>query len=162
TGRMGGRPHFDADPSRTYLNFDDGLNRVSLGDGARTLLLRVTGAGWYFAEGRAPVDDLQLSPDGRWALAQTAQQLHLLAMPDGEGRTIDLADPGVAHRRLTSVGADFFGWSDGGRTLHWAIGSTWYRRPLDGVRTQPAQAPSPEADEPRAGVDGVERFPAVC
>src|SRR5690606_21725241 len=125
TGRMGGRPHFDADPSRTYLNFDDALNRVAHDRGARALPLRVTGPGWYLAEGRAPVDELQLSPDGRWVLAQIAQQLHLLALPDDEGRTRDLADPGVAQRKLTSVGADFFGWSDGGRTLHWAVGSTW-------------------------------------
>src|SRR5690606_789734 len=86
---------------------------------------------------------------------------HLLALPDDEGRTLDLADPGVAHRKLTSVGADFFGWSDGGRTLHWAVGSTWYRRPLAGVRTQPADAPSADADDPRDGVDGVQAFAAV-
>lgn len=149
-GRMGGRPHFDGDRSRLYLNFDDGLNRVALADGTRTLLLRVTGPGWYFAEGRAMVDDLQLSPDGRWVLAQIAQQLHLLAMPDDEGRTLDLAAPGVVHRRLTSVGADFFGWSEGGRSLHWALGSTWYRRPLDPVHLPPDAAA--DADGPGAGV----------
>lgn len=160
-GRMGGKPHFDADRSRVHVNFGDGLNRVAMDGSGHRLLLQVTGPGWYFAEGRAPVDDLRLSPDGRWALAQIAQQLHLLALPDGEGRTLDLADPGVAHRKLTSVGADFFGWSDGGRTLHWTVGSTWYRRARDAVRTYPADAPSMHADDPRDGIDGVQAFHAI-
>ena len=43
------------------LLFDDGLNLVSLADGRR-LMLQVTGPGYYFQPGRAPVDDLRLAP----------------------------------------------------------------------------------------------------
>ena len=39
----------------------------------------------------------------------------------------------MRHRKLTSVGADFFGWTDGGRGIGWALGTTWYRRPLAGI-----------------------------
>ncbi|HRP86975.1 MAG TPA: amidohydrolase family protein [Gammaproteobacteria bacterium] len=161
SGRLGGRPHFDGDASRVHVLSGGGLERVALDGSGQDTVLQVTGPGWYFAAGRAPVDDLRISPDGRWALAQIAQQLHLLAMPEDAGGTLDLAAPGVAHAKLTTVGADFFGWSDGGRTLHWAVGSTWYRRPLDGVRTHPADAPSMAVDMPVDGRDGVQAFAAV-
>ena len=142
SGRMGGIPHFvTADPGHVYLNFGDGLNRVALDGSGREAVVTVKGPGWYFVEGSVPVDDLRISPDGEWLLAQVAQQLHLLAMPedDGGATVIELADPRVFHRKLTAVGADFFGWADGGRAITWAVGSTFHRRPLDSV-TGPRQA----------------------
>src|SRR6266436_9523025 len=97
------------------------------------MLVGVTGPGWYFAEGRAQADDLRVSPDGRWVLAQIAQQLHLLQMPE-PGKTIDVAQADSGHRKLTGTGADFFGWADRGRTITWALGSHFYRVPLDAPR----------------------------
>jgi Tol biopolymer transport system component len=132
-GTVGGVPHFGPDPTRVALLFDNGLNLVSLADGKRDLLLQVTGPGYYFQPGRAPVDDLRLSPDGQWVLAQIAQQLHLLEVPTKPGAAIDVDAPGVRHRRLTDVGADFLQWSADGRTIGWGIGSSWYRRPLADV-----------------------------
>jgi hypothetical protein len=67
----------------------------------------------------APADDSRISPDGHWVLALVAQQLHLVAAP-APGETLDLSHPGVAHRRITDVGADFFEWADGGKTITWA------------------------------------------
>ncbi|GIL39085.1 amidohydrolase family protein [Roseiterribacter gracilis] len=149
-GNMGGVPHFGPDPARVALLFNNGLNLVSLADGKRQLLLQVTGPGYYFSPGRAPVQDLRLSPDGKTVLAQIAQQLHLLELPAKLGTTIDLAAPGVRHRRLTDVGADFLQWSADGRTIGWAIGSSWFRRPLAGVALRRAgEAPgAPDVGTP--------------
>ena len=128
---MGGVPHFSAaHPSSVQLLFDDGLNSVALDGSGRAALIQVTGPGYYFLTGRVSVDDLRLSPDGKWVLAQVAQQLHLLKMPAAAGETLDVADAGIEHRKLTSVGADFLQWSDDGAKIAWAVGSTWYRRPL--------------------------------
>jgi len=55
---------------------------VGLDGSGDRLLVGVTGPGWYFAEGRAQADDLRVSPDGHWVLAQIAQQLHLLKVPE--------------------------------------------------------------------------------
>ncbi|WP_160299223.1 amidohydrolase family protein [Sphingomonas sp. SRS2] len=147
-GVLGGVPHFGPDPSRVAVLFDDGLNLVALDGSGRTLLAQVTGPGYYFLSGRASVDDLRLSPDGKWLLAQVAQQLHLLEMPAAAaGKTFDIARPPARHRRLTDVGADFLQWSADGKVIGWAIGSTWFRRPLAdialdaaGVRPRGAEA----------------------
>lgn len=129
-GLMGGTPHFGSDPAQVFLSFSDGVHAVRLDGSGDRLLVGVTGPGWYFAEGRAQADDLRVSPDGHWVLAQIAQQLHLLEMPS-PGKTLDVAQAGAGHRKLTEIGADFFGWADRGRTITWALGSHFYRVPLD-------------------------------
>ncbi|MGN6499830.1 MAG: amidohydrolase family protein, partial [Tsuneonella sp.] len=131
SGQIGGTPHFLADGT-LLLNRPDGVYRVS--DGAK--LVSVAGPNWYFAEGPAQADDLRVSPDGRHALAQFAQQLHLvtLARP---GEEIDLSREPAGHEQLSDVGADFFGWSADGRTIYWSVGSTLFERALaDGPVTQ--------------------------
>ncbi len=129
-GNMGGVPHFSVDHARVNLLFDDGLNAVALDGAGRQKLIQVTGPGYYFLSGRADVDDLRLSPDGKWLLAQVAQQLHVLKMPMAAGETVDMDSTTIEHRKLTSVGADFLQWSDDGAKIAWAVGSTWYRQPL--------------------------------
>lgn len=129
-GNMGGTPHFGSSPDTVLLSFADGINAVKLDGSGQRSLFNVTGPGWYFAEGRASADDIRISPDGRHALIQIVQQLYLIAVPP-PGQTVDLATPGIVQRKLTDVGADFYGWADGGLTITWAIGSTFYRQALD-------------------------------
>lgn len=140
-GVMGGVPHFGPDRSKVAMLFDDGLNLVALDGSGRSLIAQVTGPGYYFLPGRVPVDDLRLSPDGHWLLAQIAQQLYLFEVPATPGQTFDIARPPARHRRLTDVGADFLQWSADGRTVNWAIGSTWFRRPLADIALDAAGAP---------------------
>ncbi|MBV9527483.1 MAG: PD40 domain-containing protein [Sphingomonas sp.] len=145
-GSMGGTPHFGPDGAEVLMLFDDGLNAVKLDGSGRRLLVQVTGPGYYFLPGRAPVDDLRLSPDGQWLLAQTAQQLFLIGRPAKDGTTIDLASPGVPHRKLTEVGADFFQWGSDGRSIGWGLGSSWFSRPLADVHLLPPNSESATAD----------------
>lgn len=154
-GSMGGTPHFGPDSSEVEILFDDGLNAVKLDGGGRRLLVQVTGAGYYFQPGRAAADDLRLSPDGKFVLAQIAQQLYVLARPATDGTTIDLANPGVEHRKLTEVGADFSQWSSDGRSIGWAIGSSWFSRPLAGVKLL-----APGSSDRTVGVGRPERWNA--
>ena len=155
SGVMGGTPHFTTDPRAVLLSRSDGVNAVHMDGSGRKLLVNVIGPGWYFAEGRAQADDVRISPDGRWALAQIAQQLHLIELP-APGSTIDLAHPGVRHRKLTDVGADYFGWADGGQTITWTVGSTFHRRILADVALDPPTIARPS----EADVGGTS-FPAV-
>jgi Amidohydrolase family/WD40-like Beta Propeller Repeat len=151
-GMMGGTPHFGADSKIVYLNFDDGLHEVRLDGSGDRMLVKVTGPGWYYVEGRAPADDLRVSPDGQWVLAQFAQQLHVLKMPP-PGTITDIAQAGNFHRQLTDAGADFFAWGNGGRSITWALGSTFYRRSLAAL-SGPTEAFKAVVELPRAVVRG--------
>tara|TARA_R110001599_G_scaffold9678_3_gene47996 strand:- start:6080 stop:9376 length:3297 start_codon:yes stop_codon:yes gene_type:complete len=133
SGRIGGTPHFRGRPDEVLVNTEAGIEAVSLVDGARERVTEAVGPNWYFAPGSAGADDLRVSPDGHWALAQIAQQLHLYKLDDGSQERFDLSAPSGPHVQLTEIGADYFGWSANGQSLHWAVGATYYRLPLDEV-----------------------------
>lgn len=135
SGAFAGPAHFVTGEARIYLYGSQGM--ISLGpDGSdRRTEFRVEGLPYYFQEGRMPVHDLRLSPDGRHALAVHWSQLYLLRVKRGDDDTtiIDLTDDAAGQRRITRVGADFADWSTDGESFGWAVGSTWYRRPLSSV-----------------------------
>ena len=162
SGLMSGDPQFTGERGRVFLNTDSGLDSIALdGSGDRKTVLSALGLGYYFLDHLVPPDELRISPDGRWALAMDNQQLHLVAMPAAKDAAtpIDLTSPSVPHRKLTSVGADFIGWADGGRTITWAVGATFYRRPLAQVALDAPGEPS-RGDRPIAGQAGVQAFHA--
>ncbi|HMB60717.1 MAG TPA: amidohydrolase family protein [Xanthomonadales bacterium] len=160
-GQLGGKPGFTSKADTVYINTAKGLTAVNLVDGSQNPVLQVLGPGWYFSEGPAPVDDLKISPDGRWALAQIAQQLHLLEVPAGGAAEVNLTDPQVSFRKLTEVGADFFDWAEGGKSITWAVGSTWYRRPFESVELKPPGSAERDADSPRRPGSNTQSYEAV-
>jgi hypothetical protein len=155
-------PQFTHERGTVYLNFHDGLYSVDLAGRGRRRVVQVKGPGLYFQEGTFPVDDLKISPDGKWALAQIVQQLHLVAVPDPEknDRTVELGTSTRDHVKLTTVGADFFAWADEGKTITWALGSSFYRRPLARVAiNQPPQLGGPQNQEGTEAFDAVVELP---
>ncbi|WP_175597344.1 amidohydrolase family protein [Peristeroidobacter soli] len=157
TGTFGGKPHFAAGPNLVYVRQAAGLSSIDLVSGEIKPAVNVQGPNWYFAESLAQVDDSRLSPDGKWVLAIIAQQAHVVAAPRPE-ETVDLLNPGREHRRITDVGADFIEWSRDGKSVTWAVGSTFYRRAFADIRLNAASSPSWNADVPKRGIDS---FPAV-
>ncbi len=152
-----GKPHFTGDPERIFLYFAStfGMNPkhglVSLRfDGTdRREHLQLTGPGPYFAEEPVGADDMRVSPDGRWALARVGNQLYLVAVPPvgGAAPKVNIEKPAVPLKKLTNMGADYFGWSDDGKTIAWAIGSTLFRRALDSVVFDPPKPPKKEEED---------------
>lgn len=130
---MGQRPTFTAEPDAVYLQTDFGLSRIDLKSGSRKDIVEVDGPGWYFQDGPVSVDALRLSPDGKWIACLVAQQLHVVAMPADGRKVIDLSDPKLEHRRITSAGADFFEWSKDGQTITYALGSRFYTQKLSDI-----------------------------
>jgi imidazolonepropionase-like amidohydrolase/Tol biopolymer transport system component len=149
--------HVSAEPGSVLVQGPTGVSSLRLaGDGIRPLLQVRTRSPSQYVEGPVPVEAIRISPSGDWALAKAASQLHLLAVPPANGSeppVIDLADPSVAHRRLTRVGADYFAWADGGRTITWSLGSTYYRLPLDAVTFDDTELPAAESFELVVEVD---------
>ncbi|CAN0581078.1 unnamed protein product, partial [Laminaria digitata] len=101
TGMMGGKPHF-LESGAVLLNRPDGVYRLD----DETSIASVSGPNWYFAEGPAPVDDIKVSPDGQWALAKIAQQLHLVALDQTSGKSASPLPTDLAYAKVTDVGAD--------------------------------------------------------
>ena len=124
-GTVGSRPHFATAPGTVAIMADDGLDAVDLASGARRQVARLKGPGWYFQDGSVPVDDMRLSPDGKWLLAEVAQQLFLIAAP-AAGATVDLTDPALPKRRITAGGVDYFEWNGLGG-IDWSVGSGFHR-----------------------------------
>ncbi|MCR9279794.1 MAG: amidohydrolase family protein [Pseudomonadaceae bacterium] len=150
-------PHFGPEPDRIYAYHAQGL----YGSGTSGLVsmrfdgsdqrrhVRLTGQGIYFSEGDVPATDMQISPDGRHALALHANQLHVLRLLNTHmrGVSVKLAKPVLPIARLTDVGADYARWSADGQTILWATGNKLYRRALADVEFSPSPAQSGE-DEP--------------
>ncbi len=133
SGVIGGTPQFTAQPGKVYIYFHDGLYAVAMNGSGRNRVLQANGPGFYFQEGPAPADDVKISPDGRWALAQIVQQLYLIRIPSAPDKPVTLDPPSPEVTRLTATGADFFDWAADGKTITWALGSTFYRRPLSAI-----------------------------
>lgn len=77
-----------------------------------------------------------LSPDGQWLLTSMANQLYVVALPPAstEIPVVNLTDaPKWPHAQVSRFGADYFGWADGGKTITWAVGSSFFRRSLDSI-----------------------------
>jgi Tol biopolymer transport system component len=145
SGKFGGRPNFVRDMQGVaFLFADDGLNRIDLAKGTRFQLVQVKGPGYYFVHGTVPADDIKISPDGKWLLAQVVQQVYLLPVP-AAGTTVDLTEATSPHRRLTDGGADFADWTADGR-IDWTAGPTIARlAPADTLKLTETAAATPVA-----------------
>jgi len=75
------------------------------------------------------------SPDARWLLVQDRDDAYVMAMtPAGaEGLAINLGSPSVPLRRITTEGANYVAWMDGGRTVAWSFANRFHRAPLERV-----------------------------
>ena len=142
-------PHFGPEADRIYVYSDSGLISLRYDGTDRRTIVKVVGKTWFpqpdKPEGN-PADDVRISPDGQWALAQVSNQVYLLSVPrvGGDGPTVDVFKSPVPIRKITEVGGDYMGWADHGKTIVWAEGSTFFRLPLDKIEFE---APKKEDEQ---------------
>ncbi|HET9401703.1 MAG TPA: amidohydrolase family protein [Candidatus Acidoferrales bacterium] len=136
-----GRPHFTHEKDRVYFYSREGLLSMRYDGTDRRTHLKVTGTGLYTSEGPAPADDVIASPDAHWVLAHVMNQLYVAAMPEvgGEAPTVNVNSSIVPIKKITDVGADYFSWADDGKTITWAVGSSYFRVPLSSITFEPAK-----------------------
>ena len=135
-----GAPHFASDSERIFVYSRDGLISLRYDGTDRQVHLKVTGPSRGPRPG--PASRVLLHPGGDWALAAVNNQLWVVAVPRIAGEpTVSIRNSTVPVRQITDIGADYFAWADGGNTITWAIGSTFYRRALDSIDW------TPKADE---------------
>jgi Tol biopolymer transport system component len=133
-------PHFAGDSQHVYFGAAKGMDSarkdsllsMGLDGGDQRELLSFSNPG-----AKDPYYDktFELSPDGKWALVRAREQLYVAAVPriGATGPEIEITAPPFPSARLTDIGVDYFSWADGGKTITWAIGSTFYKRPLASV-----------------------------
>ena len=147
--RGAGGPHFTHEKDRIYLYTPAGLVSLRYDGTDRRTHLQVKGQGIFFAEEPVPADDIVPSPDGQWALAHISNQLYVVAMPPvgGEAPTINTGGPSVPIKKLTDIGADYFGWADDGKTITWAVGASYFRQPLSSISFEPPKDENKEGEK---------------
>src|SRR5436190_16218939 len=147
--RGAGGPHFTNDRERIYVYTPQGLVSLRYDGTDRRTHLVVKGQGLYFFEEPVPADDIVPSPDGQWVLAHVMNQLYVIAMPvvGGEPPTVNVTSPAVPAKRLTDIGADYFAWADGGKTITWAVGASLFREPLSAISFEPPKDEKKEGEK---------------
>ena len=145
-----GRPHFTHDAERIYVYSNQGLQSFRWDGTDRRTILKVEGKSR--GPQPTPASDVRISPDGKHALAKLNEQLFLIAMPVAGGETpaIDVNSPSVPVKKLTDLGADDFQWADDGKTMTWALGSSFFRQALSTViydQTRPENADGEKKDD---------------
>jgi len=131
-------PHFGPEKDRIYVYSDAGLFSVRYDGSDRRVLIKAVGKVWFPDPSKTdgePADEIRLSPDGQWALTRISGQLYIFPVSHmgGEPPVINLDKPVLPLRKLSDVGANYMDWADGGKTITWAVGSTFFRLPLDKV-----------------------------
>ncbi len=157
-----GAPHFAGDPERIYVYSRDGLISLRYDGTDRRTHLKVTGRKNPRSPEAPAAEEVLVRPDGRWALAASANQLWVVAVPPSTGTTptVSLTGPSVPVKKITDIGADYFAWADGGETITWAIGSTFFQRPFDSIEfTSDDESDDEEAEGEDAGDEEEEDEP---
>ncbi|MEG3179311.1 amidohydrolase family protein [Sphingomonas sp. LT1P40] len=122
-GNLGRRPHFTtASPGEVHLLSDEGLVAINLTTGASRPVAKVQTQNYYFTEAPAVMDDIRISPDGKWLAAQAREQLYLLPVPADPKVSVDLAAADNPGRQVTDIGANYYDWRADG-SLIWSVGN---------------------------------------
>jgi len=147
--RGAGGPHFTHEKDRIYVYTPGGLISLRYDGTDRRTHLIVKGSGIYFADEPVPADDLVPSPDGMWVLAHVMNQLYVIAMPPvgGEPPTVSVGGPAVPLKKITDIGADYYGWADDGKTITWAVGASYFRQPLSSISFEPPKDEKKEGEK---------------
>ena len=128
-----GRPHFANMPDRVFLYSRLGLTSLRFDGSDSRVHLKVTGNTNRGPE-PPPASDVRISPDGAYALAHADTQLYLIQIGrPGDNATVNLSQPSLPVRKLTDIGADFFTWADGGKSVTWTVGSALFKLPVASI-----------------------------
>ena len=152
--------HFGDAKDRVYLYGGGNLFSVRLDGTDRRDHLKVTGAGLYFATKAVPARDMRLSPNGKYALARSQEQLQLVTVPtvNRKAQTVNVAAPSVPLKTLSDIGVDYFDWAKDGESMIWSVGSTIYTQNMADVEwVEPEEEEDKEEDakptEPDEGAE---------
>ena len=159
------RPHFGPQPERIYLQANSsaipaksasGLVSIRFDGTDRQEHLNVSGPGIYHQKSEVGAQVMTISPNGKYVLFTHASQLYLTELlPHVANQSINLQSPNLPIKKLTDVGANFFGWADS-EQLFWTVGDHLYQRKIgdiDFVKNEDVGAVKSEATPDTSAVN---------
>jgi Tol biopolymer transport system component len=154
------RPHFGPETDRIYLQTGSSDTRSLISirfDGTdRRDVLSSKGPGYSAAEETAS-EDIQISPDGHYALIQHSSQVYVAALMNTwlADQTVSIKSSALPLVKLTDVGASFVRWNTGGDVITWSAGNHFYQRPLASLDFE-VKKDDDKDEEPEEGVKDTE------
>ena len=113
------------------------------------------------------VADIVPSPDGTWVAFTSRDNVYVTALPGvltKEPPEVGLKEGAVPVYRLSDDAGGYVLWADGGKTLTWALGPTFYRLPLasaiEFARAERKKAEDKAKKEAAAKADAAAEKPA--
>lgn len=78
---------------------------------------------------------VSVAPDEKAMIVVDREDVYAMPLTEGgsEGILVNFASPAVPLRRLTTEGANYATWADGGRTIAWSFANHYYRANRDTV-----------------------------
>lgn len=133
------RPQFTSESDRIYYQLGQELMSVRFDGSDRKNHLRVTGAG-AGARDIGPAAEMRVSPDGRWLIVFFHMiRSHAYLVPISEGTTpasIDVTAEKTPAKMFGETGVDYLAWANGGKTITWAAGHSFFQQSLAAVENQ--------------------------
>ena len=154
-------PHFVRDNDRVYINdATDGLVSMRFDGTDRRLILKAkyTVPPTVQPGPEEPAYEMLMAPDGRQVLIQVHRSLYVATLPHRGGPPPTLSFDNLAGApipvvRASRFGGDFPTWSADGRTVHYAIGRSFFSHDLAAAETAPpAKASDPRPYETRIDI----------
>ena len=116
----GSEPHFGSNDDRVFMTVANAGKRQLVSTDRNGEARRV------HAEGDL-VTAYQVAPDGSaLAFRQNYEAFVMPLLPGAQAVSVDARGGALPVTRVSSGGADFIGWSQGGATLNWSIGPTLF------------------------------------
>jgi Tol biopolymer transport system component/imidazolonepropionase-like amidohydrolase len=137
----GASPHFAADPSRIYLTSPRGLTSLRLDGLDRRQVIRVTGTQSGRGPQGQPADEFRVSPDGLSAFVDLQHKHYVVPIPKAGKETVEIAiKPGgpasLPVKKMSAEGGNYLRWSADGKSVTWALGSTFYRQSVSAEKPE--------------------------
>ncbi len=105
-----------------------------------------------------PVDDVVPSPDGRWVVFTSRDNVYVTALPGvqmKEPPEVGLKEGSVPVWRLSGEAGGYVGWADGGKTITWGLGNVFHRLAVaDAIRFVEEEKKKADAKKKGAGETG--------
>ncbi|MBJ90629.1 MAG: amidohydrolase [Woeseia sp.] len=129
-------PHFGPEADRIYMTDSGTLFSTQLNGTDRREHLTVSAPRGNRGGDEPPkAEAIYISPNGHHALAFANKQVWAigLAKTGGQAPVVKLRGGSLPVLKLTDIGADFSGWTNDGTSIWWAIGKSFYTRPLSSI-----------------------------